>query len=217
MDDEVEFKSTLENKRKLKNIIDRYAFAFQRGNIFDLCDWLPFMREHGISFDVRTEETLFSKVVQAKNPIIWANMLIYSSYNQTFFDEVRLTVDRVINEQLTRISDREIMLHEEFWFLLIFHNCPHISLDTKTALDKVIDTVYAEASSNATPHPSDKATMLVCDFLRHINVGGGKPESSFFNWGNTTGIGAMITYRTFQRTIFKRYQSSKYSLYVSLD
>jgi hypothetical protein len=217
MDDEVNFKGTLLNKRKLKNTINRYAFAFQRGNIFDLCDWFPFMREYGISFEVKAEEALLTKASQAKNPIVWANLLVYSSYCSHLFEEVRNTVDKVIDEQIMRISDKEIMLHEEFWFVLIFHNCPHISMVNKTALSKVVDDVFSGVSSNPKRHPSGKATMLMCEFLRRTNDGGQKSEDSFFNWGNTTGISAMITYRTFQRTIFKRYQRSKYSLYVSLD
>lgn len=55
MDDEINFKNTDDATRKLENVIKRYSFIFQRGNIFDLCDWFPFLSEYKISFDVEVE------------------------------------------------------------------------------------------------------------------------------------------------------------------
>lgn len=217
IENEVNFKNSIEEKRKLKNIIDRYYFAFQRGNIFDLCDWFPFMREYCISFDVATENELIKKADVAVNPIVWANMLIYSSYNNSFFNDVKKKVDNIIETQLSQIINGDVMLHEAFWFVLVFHNCPHISPNLKVEISNLIGAVYNRIIVKTTHYPSDNATKLICEFLQCKNSSGVKPEDSFFNWGNTTGISAMITYRTFQRTIFKRYQRGKYSLYVSLD
>jgi hypothetical protein len=217
MEDEVNFKESIEEKRKLKNIIDRYYFAFQRGNIFDLCDWFPFMREYRISFDVATENELMKKANIAMNPIIWANLLIYSSYNNSFFDDVKKSVDSLIETQLSQITNEDAMLHEAFWFVIIFHNCQHISTTLTVKMSNLINVIYNKVIAKTNRRPSENAVKLICEFLQHTNPSGVKPENSFFNWSNTTGISAMITYRTFQRTIFKRYQRSKYSLYVSLD
>jgi hypothetical protein len=217
MEDEVNFKESIEEKRKLKNIIDRYYFAFQRGNIFDLCDWFPFMREYRISFAVATENELMKKANIAMNPIIWANLLIYSSYNNSFFDDVKKSVDSLVETQLSQITNEDAMLHETFWFVIIFHNCQHISTTLTVKMSNLINVIYNKVIAKTNRHPSENAVKLICEFLQHTNPSGVKPGNSFFNWSNTTGISAMITYRTFQRTIFKRYQRSKYSLYVSLD
>lgn len=44
-----------------------------------------------------------------------------------------------------------------------------------------------------------------------------KPEESLFNWKGIKNFADQITYRTYQRTVFKRYRKNTYGLYASLD
>lgn len=80
-----------------------------------------------------------------------------------------------------------------------------------------ITNILTLINSKLIPQPSEKAVKLVLDFLHHQSSSGNKPTESFFNWNNTRGFSAQITYRTYQRTIFKRYHKNKSSLYASLD
>ena len=64
--------------------------------------------------------------------------------------------------------------------------------------------------------PSDKVKKLLCDFLQRSNQGN-KPEKSFFNWGRVRAFDNRITYRTYQRTVFKNYKKHQTGIITSLD
>lgn len=65
--------------------------------------------------------------------------------------------------------------------------------------------------------PSAVTTQLICDFLEQRSPSGNKPEESLFNWKGIKNFADQITYRTYQRTVFKRYRKNTYGLYASLD
>ncbi len=215
MDNEIFFKKDKNAKEKLKNVINRYSFIFQQGNICDLCDWFPFLNEFEISLDVKTENALIGKASEVNNPIIWANILLYAKYYEPFFIDINSKVNEIIDTQISRISDKEFFLHKEFWYILVFYNCPYVDIKLRNKMSNIIKKITVYASNN--PNPSSRATKIVCDFLEHKSKSGSMPKESFFNWKSTRGIGAQITYRTYQRTIFKRYRGNKYNLYASID
>ena len=216
MDDEIDFRNDIDGTKRLKDVINRYAFIFQRGNIFDLCDWLPFFNEYNISLIVEAENALIEKADIAGDPIIWANILLYSKYYEPFSVEIQSKICKVIESQISKISSNDVMLHKEFWYILIFHNCPHIPVALRNTMDAIVNTLSVAATASAN-NPSSTAIKLVCDYLLRQSPNGNKPTESFFNWNNIMGIGAQITYRTYQRTIFKQYRRSKHGLYASID
>jgi len=106
------------------------------------------------------------------------------------------------------------MLHNEFWYVLVFHNCPDFSASLLSKIDNVISGIK---SSTPSGKPYSIMTELVCEFLQQKSSSGKKPEESIFNWKQSNGIGRQITYRTYQRTIFKHYRGNKYGLYASIN
>jgi hypothetical protein len=58
-------------------------------------------------------------------------------------------------------------------------------------------------------YPNKKVTVMICDFL--------DSKGGFFNWDNSVRISEALTYRTFQRTLFKKYKGSRYGLYASIE
>lgn len=108
------------------------------------------------------------------------------------------------------------MMQEEFWYVLIFHNCPHISAALRKTMSDLILKIRSMASSQK-PKPSEIVTQLICDFLEQGSPNGNKPEESLFNWKGIRNFSDQITYRTYQRTVFKRYRKNIYGLYASLD
>ena len=217
LDDEINFRSDSDAIKKLKDVINRYSFIFQRGNIFDLCDWFPFFGEYGISLVVEAENALIEKAYTANDPIIWANILLYSKYYEPFARDVENKLEKIIERQILKISNNEVMLHNEFWYILIFHNCPHISTSLRGKMDLIVNELLVAVTPGIHNKPSSMAIKLVCDYLQRQSSSGNKPAESFFNWNNITGISAQITYRTYQRTIFKRYRRNKHSLYASIE
>ena len=217
MNDEIDFKNDSNAKQKLNDLVNRYSFVFQQGNIFDICDWLPFFGEYGISLVVEVENTLIKKAHDANDPIVWANLLLYSKYYEPFLNNIVAKVNNIIGEQISKITGNDIMLHKEFWYILIFHNCPHIPLPLQNNMNDIINNLLGTVTSNTSQNPSSMAKKLVCEYLQRQSSRGNKPTESFFNWNNIRGICAQIAYRTYQRTIFKRYRRNKHSLYASID
>ena len=219
---EIDFKSDDNARIKLNKAINRYSFIFRSGNLFDLCDWFPFFCEYNIVLDAKTESDLIQKAENYNDPIILANLLLYSRYYQPFFNELLKKVESIVERQILRISDKEPMMQVEFWYVLVFHNCPYVSSSLQKKMSDLIKNlkVVASTATKGTPPkllPSAVAVQLVCDFLEQRSPGGNKPEESLFNWKGIKSFGDQITYRTYQRTVFKRYRKNTYGLYASLD
>ena len=78
------------------------------------------------------------------------------------------------------------------------------------ALDK--DTPYKSAAEQEKIISDIKSAFNDATF--HFE---NKPEESLFNWKGIKNFADQITYRTYQRTVFKRYRKNTYGLYASLD
>lgn len=219
MNSEIDFKGDDKAHTKLSRTINRYSFVFCSGNVFDLCDWFPFFYEYNIVLDTKTENHLIQVAEECNDPIIWANLLLYSQYYQPFFNELSKKVENIVERQILRISDKEPMMQVEFWYVLIFHNCPYISITLRQKMSDIINDIKTKAvgGKGKKLFPSAVTTQLICDFLEQRSPSGNKPEESLFNWKGIKNFADQITYRTYQRTVFKRYRKNTYGLYASLD
>ncbi|CDD91744.1 uncharacterized protein BN794_00576 [Coprobacillus sp. CAG:826] len=210
LNSEIDFKT---NNKKINQSFNKYAFIFQSGNLFDLCDWFPFFCEYNIKLDTKTEKIIVNNAKAFNDPIIWANILLYSRYNKIFFKEILKVVSEIINKKISKISNDEPMMQEEFWYVLIFHNCPYISKNLHAKIQKIISFLKPKKISS----PSDHVSKLIFDFLEQKDSNGIKSVNSLFNWKGINNFSDFITYRTYQRTIFKRYGRNKYGLNTSVD
>ena len=219
MNSEIDFKGDDKAHTKLSRTINRYSFVLCSGNVFDLCDWFPFFYEYNIVLDTKTENHLIQAAEECNDPIIWANLLLYSQYYQPFFNELSKKVENIVERQILRISDKEPMMQVEFWYVLIFHNCPYISITLRQKMSDIINDIKTKAvgGKGKKLFPSAVTTQLICDFLEQRSPSGNKPEESLFNWKGIKNFADQITYRTYQRTVFKRYRKNTYGLYASLD
>jgi hypothetical protein len=181
-----------------------------------LCDWFPFFHEYSIELDVKTENTLIQAAEKINDPIIWANLLLYSQYYNSFFKNLQEKVEAIVKKEISKISDKQPMMQEEFWYVLVFHNCPHISTVLLKEMSDLICRTMPKVTGRALK-PSEIVTQLICDFLEQRSPNGNKPKESLFNWNGIKNFSNQITYRTYQRTIFKRYHKNIYGLYASLD
>lgn len=210
MDKEINFskKSSSENT-KLQRAINRYSFVFQRANLPDICDWFSLFNDFNVHLDSQTEDKIIKAAEVIDNPIIWANILLYSHYYQPFFQTIKRNMELIVEDRMGRISPCEQMLQDEFWYVLVFHNCVLLDISCQRKIQDVIDEIRTDSVNNPNGFPNKKITTMICDFL---NSRGG-----FFNWNNSTRISEALTYRTFQRTLFRRYKSSLYGLYASIE
>lgn len=218
MNNELNFKSDKNAHEKLSKVMNRYSFIFQSGNIFDLCDWLPFFGEYNIILDVKTENAMIKSAEECNDPIIWGNLLLYSKYYKSFHEEILEKITHIIEKQINKISDKEPMMQVEFWYILIFHNCPFISSSLRKRMSKIINSIADSMPEEGKRMPSHEITILVCKFLEQCSPdSGNKPKESLFNWNGIKDFSDQITYRTYQRTVFKHYRKSNYKLYASIN
>lgn len=209
MNDELHFKSDEQNHQKLQNLIRRYSFIFEKGNLNDLCNWFVFFYDYNISLLQNTEKIIESKLKIEDNPILWANYLIYSRYFLPYYHDMLGKIEKIINNHLEQIGKNEILLHREFWYVIVFNNCPYVSALTKQNIQEVISSVRKAQVRT----PADKMINLICDFMQQPSM------NQFFYWGyyhfNTS---KQLTFRTYQRTLFKQYKNKRsIELYGSLD
>ena len=206
-DDELKFKDD-ENHNKLINLIRRYAFIFEKANLNDICNWFIFFNEYNISLLKNSEDVIYNRIIQENNPILWANYLIYSRYNLKYNGEVLNKLEEVISNNIMQMVADETLLQKEFWYVLIFINCPYISTSLKIKLKEKVNLIPHLGNDVET-----KSGKLIYDFIsaNHPNL--------FFYWGYYNFDACkQLTFRTYQRTLFKQYKNKRtVELYGSLD
>lgn len=206
-DDELKFKKDDETHKRLRSIIRKYSFIFEQANINDICNWFVFFNEYKISLLHNSEDLIFEKVISEDNPILLANYLIYSRYDKKYYSMVLKKVESIIDDNISNMLPSELLLQREFWYVLVFCNCPYISDNLKDILAKKVE----ELKSSHT-NPSDLARNLIYEFLKDSTK-----KNLLFYWGYYNfSASKQLTYRTYQRTLFKQYRNST-EMYGSLD
>ena len=76
MDDELQFSKDELNHKKLINLIRRYSFVFEKGNMNDLCNWFVFFHDYSVPL-LRSTETIFEKKLREEDNPIFVGKLSY--------------------------------------------------------------------------------------------------------------------------------------------
>lgn len=155
MNDELHFKANKNKKieadeyhhRKLSALIRRYAFIFERGNLNDLVNWFVFFYEYGLSLRSSTEMIIEEKLEQEDNPLLWANYLIYSQYNQRYHNQIITRVSQLLMNKLDQLRDNDLTVREEFWYILVFINCPYIPNALKEQMRTLVEHLNTDPLS----------------------------------------------------------------------
>ena len=174
----------------------------------DVCNWFIFFYDYKVSLLQYSEDIILKKIDEENNPILWANYLIYSQYDLDYKQTILEKLEKVIDDNITQMIQYEPLLQKEYWYVLVFCNCPYLSSCVKQKLDVKVKEMQRIGDS-----PCDIANNLIYEFLS-------KNQSNlFFYWGyyhfNTS---KQLTYRTYQRTLFKHYKNKRsIELYGSLD
>ena len=202
---EIDFKEKKHDK--LQKLFDRYMFIVQRGNLHDLCNLILFFREYKIIMPPPLEDELFDKIKKSNDPILIANYLLYSYYDTRYFQNILKTVEQIIENNINQITIGQEVLQKEFWYLLIFYNCPFISNSITTSMEDIINRMKTPTASL----PNELTLNLICDYLLNC-------RDLFFTWGvHKFSVSKQIAYRTYQRSLFRQYKKNINLLYGSLD
>lgn len=193
LSEEIDF--TRKNDSFLK-LLKKYSFIFIDNNLNDLCNWFPTLSAFNLSLDVSAEEKIIKKIQEEDNPLLWANLLVYSQYSVYLKKEISEILNNNIRNKMIDLFDKDIFMNKDFWYILIFINCPYIDknivVDMKTNLQKV------EASFLTNSNIATDAQKLIISFLTRNN------DDCFFSWKVDKHFVKKIYFRTYERTIFKK-------------
>lgn len=210
VNDEVDL---MKNKNHLvQKLINKYAFIFDKININDIINLILLCTALKIEIPYVQERNLMNRIRAEDNPIIWATYLLYSKYDKEYYKQVLNEIENNIKDRMDSIlSKKNILTYREFWWLLVFNKCPHITTASQDIFDRVIndnwDSTITENSSAA-----EISTFLFGEYLK-------KETKQFFEWDiEKKDLLKKITYKTLKRTIFKNYNGSlRFMEFSSID
>lgn len=202
--------SLKEKNLLFKKVIKEYSNIIINTNPYDVINLILLMTQYEISFNVNEEIILFNKIVNSNDPLLLASYLIYSSYNLDYKNEILIQVEKIIDDKISNIikSDK-IMTYTEFWYLLIFYDNPGLSSTLKIKMKGIIKD-YRDGICDDSP--ASKINKLFLEFID-------SNDKLFFIWDfQNVDLEKEIAYRTYQRSIFKKYGKKKYPFYIgSID
>lgn len=190
----------------LSKVIKEYSNIIIGTNLYDIVNLILIMAKYGINFNVNEETFLFDRIIKSDNPILLAVYCIYSAYNEDYKREIYHIVEKIISEKISNIIKKEeIMTYKEFWYILIFYDNPNILNTLKTKMKDII-VEYKNNIKNS--KPASAINKLLLEFMLNN-------DKLFFIWDiKNVDIEKEIAYRTYQRSIFKKYGKKTYTSYV---
>ena len=199
-----------DNNWPLRRVIQEYSNIIINTNSYDIINLILILRKYNISFNIYDEEKLFNKILSYDDPILLASFYVYSSYNIRYKNEILKKIENVIDIKISNIVDEShLMYYREFWYILIFYDNSDITSVIKNKMRNKIDNYTNSFQKN---NPVGKVNDLFFDFIK-------TNTKLFFIWDiSKIDIDKQIAYRTYQRSIFKKFGKKKYSLNIgSID
>lgn len=195
----------LENVTSLQNLINKYAFVFDKGNLNDIINLILFCAHAKIEIPYRQEQIIVNKLKEKDDPILWASYLLYARYNKKYYNEIREIVGTVLLDSIDAIIKKEsVYTYREFWWVIIFNKSPHILPMEQAKIDDLISELKVCTSASKTAE--DVCGNLFVDFIKNS-------DKQFFEWDmNEKDFLRNYTFKTFERSIFKNYHENITSL-----
>jgi len=192
-----------DEREYLQELINQYAFVFTKANINDVVNLFLFCRQAKIELPYIQEESIVSKLKEKDDPILWATYLLYSQYNDKYFEEIKAYIEKTIIEKIDAIRvQKSIYEYREFWWILIFNKCPHISDSLQGRIDSAISLLQV-------PNSGECTTILIDMFKDYLQ----NNSEQFFDWDtNQRDFLRTLTFKTHEKSIFKNYKENAISL-----
>jgi hypothetical protein len=187
----------LSGSDRLQYLVNKYESAIVSKWFSDYINLFVALRELNVYFTLESEERVLSQILDYDDPIALATYLNYSTYNDRFLKQVKDKIDNLLQQKYDALhSKKDEMLHEEFWYILIFNKSPYISMKVQYQYTALLKRLLK--STNLTT--SGRTAALILRFMLDKDQ-----PYSFISW-NPKGARMMeeITYRTHNKTIFKR-------------
>lgn len=215
MNEEIDYRKSEVARKCLQRVVHDYNFIFRDKNLPDLVDWFRFFQEYEVVLDRITEDFILGKIVKDWNPIIAADYLLYSQYDQRYFQSVQNEIFTHVSDHLEQLKySEDVLMNKEFWDVIVFHNCPYLDVKLKKCMGECIEKV-SDLNENAPKYLSDKIRILIKKYMEDGIVN--TLKYGFFKWNKDKNFAKRITYRTYQRTLFRKKRRKAYVVFGSFD
>jgi len=209
INDETEFSTETDVLQKL---ITKYVSIFEKANINDIVNLILLCAEKNIEIPYRQECKIEDKICREDNPIIYATYLMYARYNEAYYQKIITKIERIIGIKIEAIIKKEtILTYREFWWIIIFNKCSFIDSTLQSKFDMILTNKFSISVTDSSS-AADICTYLLGDFF--VNS-----SSQFFEWDiSKRNLLKEITYKTYERSLFKNYKFNyNFMEFSSLD
>ncbi|MEA4829745.1 MAG: RNA-directed DNA polymerase, partial [Enterococcus thailandicus] len=188
-----------QEKDKLQSLINKYAFIFEKANLNDIVNLILFFSQARVEIPFKQECRIVEKLRKKDDPILWASYMIYAKYSNKYYTEIQSEVCKLIQEHMEAILSKDsIYTYREFWWLLIFNKSPYITNREQAIFDNIISGLQVKTGNDKTA--GDICGNLFVEFLTNSS-------NQFFEWNIVNkDFLRNITFKTYERSIFKNYK-----------
>lgn len=184
----------------LQNYIYDFEVIFERENYSDFLNFILFMRDNSLCFSQRIEVLLENRIFRDKNPLAIAIWFLYSEYDDKYYHHILSKVNTLLISEMKLYATSDFFLDVRFWFIAIFINCEKIDPAIIDTFRDMINTQHKKYEDS--PKLNEPKLQLLNFLLR-------ERKNVFFDWNYSTDVSSLISYRTYNRTIFG-FKSSPY-------
>lgn len=186
-------------------MLNKYAFVFEKANLNDIVDLFLFCAQAEIEIPYVEEERIVKKMYEKDDPILWATYLLYSKYNEKYYNDIKTTIEQILAKRIEAIRvQKSIFEYREFWWVLVFNKCPLLSSTSQILINGVINSLPYTGTGNR--NCADIALDVFVDYLKNNG-------EQFFEWDmSRKDFLRTITFKTHEKSIFKNYKESVASL-----
>lgn len=188
----------------LNKMFADYEVVFNK-NIYDIINLLLLCCDFKLELKKSTETRIMKQVYNVDDPVVYATWLLYCEHNNEMLNEHLTKCLPIVQSKLHFLENKigHFFMYSECWFLFIFKNCPFCDVKTQQLITSIIQSLESNITNNTS---SSIAKKIVINFLK-------KPNKGFFLWDYSgRNVSEQITYRTFQKTIFRQ-NTNKYKMF----
>lgn len=191
----------------LQKCLNMYSNYFRKSNTNDYINLFLVLRNFKVYFPSSVEESVLSTLKEEDNPVNLATFLIYSRYNNEFYNEVIDYINKRVESAIDEIiKDNDPLMYKQFWFVIIFNKCPFINHLVQSKIDNFLNEYLAKLSSTSS---AVQANKLIVEFMLNNN-------QQFIEWNpGLKKIGNQIIFRTHYKTVFRKKKRYKRLLSAS--
>ena len=170
-------------------------------NMNDIVNLILFCKQAKIEIPYTQECLLVEELREKDDPILWASYLVYASYSKRYFEEILLEIENYIKENIEAIIAKEnIYTYREIWWIIVFNKSPYITNGTQGLINNIISDLQVNISGNK--RAGDICGNLFVEFLK-------TNSKQFFEWNiHEKDFLRQITFKTYERSIFKNYKET---------